>query len=101
VESLLNSRYNLHMRRSYEEVLQIAHSLPEDQRILLANSLWDSVVFGVGEEDGSAVASAWDQEIELRLNEIDSGAVKLIPGDQVRAEMIARLSPQARVRLRV
>jgi hypothetical protein len=31
------------MAHSYEEVRQIAHELPEDQRILLANSLWDSV----------------------------------------------------------
>jgi hypothetical protein len=36
-------RYNLPMPRSYEEVRQIAYELPEDQRILLANALWDSV----------------------------------------------------------
>jgi len=40
---LLIPRYNLPMAHSYEEVRQIAHELPEDQRILLANSLWDSV----------------------------------------------------------
>jgi hypothetical protein len=31
---------------------------------------------------------------------IDSGAVEMIPGDQVRAEMISALSPHARARRR-
>jgi hypothetical protein len=35
--------YNLFMQHTFEEVQQIAHELPEDQRVLLANSLWESV----------------------------------------------------------
>jgi putative addiction module component (TIGR02574 family) len=89
------------MRRSYEKVRQIAHTLPEDQRILLANSLLESVASTENDADGSEVTAAWSDEIRRRLDEIDSGSVKLIPGDQVRAEMIARLSRQARERLRV
>lgn len=89
------------MSRSYEEVRQIAHTLPEDQRILLANSLWESVASVENEAEGSEVSAAWNDEIKRRLDEIDSGAVNLMPGDKVRTEMIARLSPQARVRLGV
>ncbi len=89
------------MSRSYEEVRKIAHTLPEDQRILLANSLWESVVSVENVADGSEVSAAWNDEIKRRLDEIDSGAVNLVPGDQVRAEWIARLSSQTRARLPV
>jgi len=89
------------MRRSYDEIRQIAHSLPEDQRILLANSLLESIASADVEADGGEIAAAWNDEIKRRLDQIDSGAVKLITGDRIRAEMIERLSPQARARLRV
>lgn len=39
-------------------------------------------------------------EIKRRLDEIDSGAVEMIPAEQVHARMIARLSPEARARMR-
>lgn len=89
------------MPRSLEEVLQLAYELPEDQRILLANELWESVA---SEEEGASEAEieeAWNSEIKRRLDEIDSGAVEMIPGEQVRAEMIASLTPNARARLGV
>lgn len=86
------------MRRSYEEVRQIAQTLPEDQRILLANALLESVI---STAHGGEVSNDWNDEIKRRLDQIDSRSVNLIPGDQVRAEIIARLSPKARARLRV
>ncbi|MGD0522352.1 MAG: addiction module protein [Terracidiphilus sp.] len=86
------------MPYSYEEVRQIASELPQDQRILLANSLWESI--GLDKDDAAAIEAAWDHEIKRRLDEIDSGAVEMIPGEQVRAEIIESLSPQARARLR-
>jgi putative addiction module component (TIGR02574 family) len=88
------------MRRSFEEVRQIAHTLPENERILLANSLWESVVSAEPEADGAEVAAAWDDEVKRRVEEIDSGVVKLLPEDEVRAEIVARLSLRARARLR-
>ena len=87
------------MPHSFEEVRQIAQQLPEDQRILLAHSLLDSIE--VGEDEAAEIAAAWDGEIKRRLDEIDSGEVEMIPGDQVRGEMIASLSPEARARLRL
>lgn len=89
------------MPHTYEEVRQIACELPEHQRILLANDLWETV--GSKDEDASdaEIEAAWSSEIKCRLDEIDSGAVELIPGEQVLAEMRARLSKPARARLRI
>lgn len=47
----------------------------------------------------AGIEAAWNREIKRRLDEIDSGAVELIPGDEVRAELLASLSPEARARL--
>jgi putative addiction module component (TIGR02574 family) len=87
------------MPRLLEEVRQIAYELPEDQRILLAESLLDGVESSEDEADGGAVEAAWGEEIKRRLDEIDSGAVEMIAGEQVRSEMLESLSPQARARL--
>lgn len=79
------------MPPSFEEIRQLAQALPEDQRIQLAESLFESV--GLSEEHLSAaeVESAWGDEIKRRLDEIDSGAVEMIPGEEVLARMDARL----------
>jgi len=47
----------------------------------------------------AGIEAAWNGEIKRRLDEINSGAVELIPGDEVRAELLASLSPEARTRL--
>jgi putative addiction module component (TIGR02574 family) len=83
------SRYNQIMQHTFEEVRQIACELPEDQRVLLANSLWESV--GSDTVDPAAIEAAWDGEIKRRLDEIDSGAVELVPLEDVLARMDARL----------
>ena len=90
------SRYNPFMSRTAAEILEDARQLPPGDLDWLIQNL-------LHEEDGgpeAEVEAAWDGEIKRRLDEIDSGAVELIPGEQVRAEMIASLSPQARARLR-
>ena len=92
-----NPRYNLSMNRSAQEILDDARRLPPAEVDWLIESLLLE-----GESGSEAeIETAWDGEIKRRLDEIDSGAVELIPGEQVRAEMIASLSPQARSRLRV
>jgi len=58
------------MPRSYEEVRQIACELPEDQRILLANSLWESVNHTENDATETEIDAAWDGEIERRVAEI-------------------------------
>lgn len=93
----LGLRYNPSMEHSYEEVHQLAHSLPEEQRIQLANSLYESIDTedeATGSE--SEVAAAWDAEIKRRLDEIDSGAVQMIPLEDVLADMDAHIASKRR-----
>ena len=82
------------MSRSAAELLEDARQLPVDQRILLANWLWDSV--DPGDDETVEIEAAWGEEIKRRLDEIDSGAVELVPLEDVLDRMNARI--QARLR---
>jgi putative addiction module component (TIGR02574 family) len=84
------------MSPNAQRLLDEARQLSPDEREWLAESLL------INEEGVSAaeVESAWDAEIKRRLDEIDSGAVEMIPGDEVMARMLDRLSPEARARLK-
>jgi putative addiction module component (TIGR02574 family) len=79
-----------------QRLLDEARKLPPDEREWLAEFLL------IKDESVSAaeVESAWDTEIKRRLDEIDSGAVKMIPGGEVMERMLDRLSPEARARLK-
>jgi len=85
------------MSPSAQKILEEALQLPPDEIDWLVESL---LIKEKGEPEAE-IEAAWDVEIKRRLDEIDSGAVKMIPAEQVRAEMIASLSPQARARLSV
>jgi hypothetical protein len=83
------------MSRPAAEILEDARQLPPAEVDWLIESL-------LIKDDGSPqteIEAAWDSEIKRRLDEIDSGAVEMIPAEQVHAEMMAGLSPQARARL--
>ena len=82
------------MPHTFEEVQQIAYELPEDQRIMLANSLLEGV--DPNAENPAEIEAAWDGEIKRRLDEIDSGTVKLIPLEEVLARMDARILAKQR-----
>jgi hypothetical protein len=85
------------MNRSARQILEDARQLPPSEVTWLIESF---LLEGNGVSEAE-IDAAWDNEIKRRLDEIDSGAVELIPGEQLRAEMIASLSPQARARLHV
>ncbi len=68
------ARYNFRMAHTYEEVHQIACELPVDQRILLANSLWESIERGEFDASEAEVDAAWDAEIGRRVAEIKTGS---------------------------
>jgi hypothetical protein len=85
------------MNRSAVKILEDARQLPIDE----VDWLIESLLIGEKSETDAAVEAAWESEIKRRLDEIDSGAVELIPGEQVHAEMIAGLSSRARARLLV
>ena len=64
-----------------DELSQKAQALPPEDRVRLAEELL-ATVYTVDDE----VESAWDQEIKLRIGEIDNGTARLIPAEEVFAE---------------
>jgi len=85
------------MSRSAQEILEDARQLPPGE----VNWLIENLLLDGDDAPQAEIEAAWDGEIKRRLDEIDSGAVELIAGEEVRAEMIAGLSKQARTRLGV
>lgn len=65
-----------------EELSHKARALPPEDRVRLAEELLASV-----QEPDAEVDSAWAEEIKRRIAEIDSGKAKLIPADEVFAEV--------------
>jgi putative addiction module component (TIGR02574 family) len=70
------------------DLLQKALSLSEEERADLACSLMDSLDTLV---DADAEA-AWAEEIERRVADLESGKVKTVPWDEVRARISSRLN---------
>ena len=65
------------------EILERARMLSTEERGLLIDRLVESL-------DGPAeagVEAAWDEEIKRRVDDIRSGRVKTIPGEQVLREL--------------
>jgi putative addiction module component (TIGR02574 family) len=75
------------METDAAELLKRALQLPEAARAALADSLWASLDHEVDED----AEDAWRVEIRRRLQEIDSGAAKLIAWQDVRLELLDRL----------
>ena len=72
---------------SLNELFEQASRLSERERATLAGLLIESLE---GKAD-PGVEQAWLEEVERRLAEIDSGAVKTIPWKTVRRNLIRRL----------
>ncbi len=70
------------------EVLERALALSTQDRGLVIDRLIASLDEGPA-EDG--VEEAWADEIKRRVDEIRSGKVKMIPGEEVRRRLAARL----------
>jgi putative addiction module component (TIGR02574 family) len=71
------------MRQNREEVLIQAMALPPDDRALLADKLLNSLDSPRKEE----INFLWAEEAERRLQQIISGEVEPIPGDEVFREI--------------
>jgi putative addiction module component (TIGR02574 family) len=65
-----------------DELSQKALELPTEERVRLAERLLATV-----HEVDPEVEAAWDVEIQRRLAEIDDGTAKLIPAEEVFAEV--------------
>jgi putative addiction module component (TIGR02574 family) len=66
------------------EVLEKALALSTQDRGLLIDRLIESLDDAPADE---GVEAAWDEEIKRRVDDIRSGRVKTIPGEQVLREM--------------
>jgi putative addiction module component (TIGR02574 family) len=80
------------MSRTAQEILEDALRLPADQRNWLIGHLLEEETEGTPEE----IEAAWDAEIARRIQEIDSGAVKTVPLEDVLARMDARIAAKRR-----
>jgi len=65
-----------------DELSSRARTLPAADRIRLAEELLATV-----NEADDEVEVAWDEEIRRRIADIDAGTVKLIPAEEVFAEV--------------
>ena len=65
-----------------EELSRKALALPVEDRVRLAEEILATV-----QEADTEVEAAWEEEIRRRIAEIDSGRAKLIPADEVFAEV--------------
>jgi len=74
------------------EILEDARQLPIDE----VDWLIESLLIGEKRKTDEAVEAAWDSEIKRRLDEIDSGAVELVPLEDVLGRMDARLLARQR-----
>jgi putative addiction module component (TIGR02574 family) len=75
------------MSRTAAEILEEALQLPPDE----VDWLVESLLIKENLEPEAEVEAAWDGEIKRRLDEIDSGSVKMVPLEDVLARMDARI----------
>ena len=67
------------------EIMDVVDSLPIDMKLELIDHLLESISPSRKEID-----EAWKEEVERRIDEVENGDVKLIPGEEVFARMRER-----------
>ena len=75
------------MTTSPAELFRDALSLPAEARAALADSLLESL----DAETDDDVEDAWRIEINRRLVDMDTGAVRMIPWPEARQSLLSRL----------
>jgi putative addiction module component (TIGR02574 family) len=68
------------MSAKAKKIIEEIRALPREERELIADEAWRSL-------DEGDVEAAWSEEIKKRLDEIDSGTVKMIPFDEAMAQI--------------
>lgn len=71
------------MRRSAQKLFEEAMRLDPEERAALTGLLIESL----DPESEEGVEEAWVAEIERRMAEVDSGAVRTIPWEELRARL--------------
>jgi len=75
--------------RSIEQLTEELLSLPRESRALLAEKLAESLELDID----PIIQAAWTTEAHRRRNELRSGAVQAIPGDEALAQVRLLLDP--------
>jgi putative addiction module component (TIGR02574 family) len=75
------------MERDAAEVLRSALALPPEIRAALI----DSLISSLDQQVDAGVEEIWREEIFQRLEQIDSGAVQLVPWEDARRRLRSRL----------
>ena len=75
------------MSRPIAEILRDALELPGEARASLANSLLESL----DRKSDPDAEGSWRREIQRRVVQIDAGAVRLTPWDEVQQRLEARI----------
>jgi len=74
------------MKRDAAAILKDALALPPEARAAVAGSLLESLDDQIDE----GAEATWEAEIARRLNDLDTGKVKLIPWATVRRRLMGR-----------
>ena len=64
------------------EIMDVVASLPIDMKLELIDRLLESIT-----PSRKDIDEAWSEEVERRIDEVESGKVKLIPLEEVRERM--------------
>lgn len=67
------------------EIMDVVDSLPIDMKLELIDRLLESI-----SPRQSDIDKAWEAEVERRIDDVESGKVKLVPGEEVFARMRKR-----------
>lgn len=74
-----------------QSVIDEAMKLPEEDRLEIAQTLYESVE---GPADPEA-QELWSREIERRLREIDAGRATLVPWEEARRQILGGRSDES------
>lgn len=85
------------MTATVERIRKEASQLPFDERVALVRVLeLDLDATSAAQDDPAEVEADWDAVVMTRVDEIMAGAARLIPLDEVEAEMDAFVASMAR-----
>lgn len=84
------------MSKEYQHILESALALPQNEFFALVQALLGKVQDKIGKESGVSPMS-WEteelfQELDRRVEEIRSGKVKAVPGEEVMAKLKKRMA---------
>lgn len=75
------------MKADVEQIADRAMHLSPEDRLALAERLWASV----DAPEQSAIGRVWADEIERRIDDLESGKVKPVPAEEVFARIERKL----------